>query len=218
MPLPSWAGVLGMLRTIWRWRRTLPSAVVVAPARMLMTSWPSRSAGASSRPTRGSICGLMRQHDDVGVGDGVLVAGRDPDAVVALQGVSPVGPRMAGHDLIRRDLAAAKQAGDHGLGHDARADGGDGAVGQRHRLGSIATRRCSAGGTDCVAVATRWPSGSWLLPSRPRPSLGVYRPDFAWMDRDGSPRPKSPAFGSMADTRRRPAGLGRLRGDAGDHS
>ena len=48
---------------------------------------------------------------------------------------------MAGHDPIRRDLAAAKEPRDHGLGHDARADGGDGAVGQRHRLGSIATRR-----------------------------------------------------------------------------
>ena len=28
MPRPSWAGVLGMLRTIWRWRSTLARAVV----------------------------------------------------------------------------------------------------------------------------------------------------------------------------------------------
>ena len=59
MPRPSWAGVLGMLRTIWRCFRTLVSALDVAPAMMLISSCPSRSAGASSRPTFASICGLI---------------------------------------------------------------------------------------------------------------------------------------------------------------
>ena len=70
MPRPSWAGVLGMLRTIWRWPRTLASAVVVAPAMMLMTSWPSRMHGPKLAADAREHLRLDREHDDVGALDG----------------------------------------------------------------------------------------------------------------------------------------------------
>ena len=59
MPLPSRAGVFGMLRTTWSWPRKPVRAAVVAPARTLSTSWPRRRCGPISRPTLASIWGLI---------------------------------------------------------------------------------------------------------------------------------------------------------------
>ncbi len=58
IPRPSWAGVFGMLRTSSRCPSSPSSAVVVAPAITLRTSWPGARCGPISRPTLASICGL----------------------------------------------------------------------------------------------------------------------------------------------------------------
>ena len=75
-------------------------------------------------PTRASICGLIPSRMTSAPArprhcrDG-------PDAVLALEVLAALGARMAGDDLSGLDEAAAEQAGDHRLGHDAGADGRD---------------------------------------------------------------------------------------------
>ena len=59
IPRPRRAGVFGMLRTTCLWPRNPMRAAVVAPAMTDRTSWPSRSCGPISRPTRASIWGLI---------------------------------------------------------------------------------------------------------------------------------------------------------------
>ena len=129
MPRPSWAGVLGMLRTIWRWLEDVGQRRVVAPAMMLISSWPSRSTGASSRPTLASICGLIPST--------MTSASRTASTFdstawsrVPAQVLAALLARMAGDDLRGPDLLTLKQAGDHRLGHDAGPDGRNGAVAQ----------------------------------------------------------------------------------------
>ncbi len=76
---------------------------------------------------------LDRQHDDIGVFDRRRVLLDGTHTVRAHQLVAPLEARVAGDDLLGADELGAQQAGDHGFGHDARADGRDGAVGERHR-------------------------------------------------------------------------------------
>ena len=87
-----------------------------------------------SWPTLLEHLGLDAEQDHVRVADGVRVRGDGPDAVLALQRLAPLGARVAGDDLVRGDQAIAQQAGDHRLGHHARADRRD--------------RRRSRGGTS----------------------------------------------------------------------
>ena len=91
MPRPSWAGVLGMLRTIWRWPRTLESARVVAPAMMLMTSGVGADRALELAADADQHLRLDGQHDDVGVLDGarVVLDGADRVAADQLAAVDP---------------------------------------------------------------------------------------------------------------------------------
>ena len=57
-PWPICAGVLGMQRTSAGWSRPAPSALVLAPAMMLITSCSGLSFPRSSGITSASICGL----------------------------------------------------------------------------------------------------------------------------------------------------------------
>ena len=107
MPLPSWAGVLGMLRTTAGGAATFASAAVVAPARMLMTSWPSSQVRRQLAADAREHLGLDAQHDDVGVGDGASLL----DSTARMpwsraQMLPPLGAGVAGDDLLRRHLAA----------------------------------------------------------------------------------------------------------------
>ena len=63
--------------------------------------------------------GLDREQYDIGVRDRLTVGGHGSDPVRLAELVAALRPRMAGHDLGRLDDAASKQAGNHGLGHDA---------------------------------------------------------------------------------------------------
>ena len=75
-----------MLRTSWPWRSTLARAVVRGARDDADDQLARRAAtGASSAPTRLSICGLMRQHDDVRALDRLAVGLDRPDAVLAAQ-------------------------------------------------------------------------------------------------------------------------------------
>ena len=108
MPLPRRAGVLGMLRTTWSWPRMPVRAAVVAPGQDAQ----DELAAAQVRPDLAADplehLGLDAEQDDVGVGDGLDVAGDGPDAVLALEGLAPLRPRMAGHDLAGLRRAAPR--------------------------------------------------------------------------------------------------------------
>ena len=87
---------------------------------------------------------LNSQHDDVGLLHRLEVGRRDPDGVVAFQLRPAVPARMAGNDLGRLHLVATEQAGDHRLGHDARAYGRDRAFVEGRHGRSIADRLAPA--------------------------------------------------------------------------
>ena len=111
MPLPSCAGVLGMLRTIGDGehvaQRGRGGAGEDADDQLPVAHRRRQLAADAHQHLR-----LDAQHDDVGA------ARRPPrcwprraDAVVALQVLAPFGTRMAGHDLLRRrPLAASSPA------------------------------------------------------------------------------------------------------------
>ena len=73
---------------------------------------------------------LDPEQDHVRVPDRLEVRCDGPDPVLALKGLAPFGPRMAGDDLARGDQLATQQAGDHRLGHDAGADRNDCGLGK----------------------------------------------------------------------------------------
>ena len=65
MPLPSRAGVLGMLRTTWSWPRIPISAVVVAPARTRQDELAATEVRADLAPDPAEHLGLDREQDHV---------------------------------------------------------------------------------------------------------------------------------------------------------
>ncbi len=99
---------------------------------MLMTSASGTDRATKLATDADQHLRLDGQHDDVGVLDRARVVLDRPDRVAADQLGTPIRPRVAGDDPIGRDLLATDQAGNHGLGHHSRADGGDRGVSQRH--------------------------------------------------------------------------------------
>ena len=122
IPLPSRAGVFGMLRTTWSWPRIPIRAAVVGAGQHAQDELAATQVRADLAPDLAEHLGLDPEQDDVGALDRLDVGGDGPDAVLALQVLAPLGPRMAGDDLAGLDQLAAEHAGDHRLGHDAGAD------------------------------------------------------------------------------------------------
>ena len=73
---------------------------------------------------------LDREDDDIRARDRLDVRGDGADAVRRLERGPALGARVAGDDLLGRNELAGEQPDDHRLGHDAGADGRDGAVRQ----------------------------------------------------------------------------------------
>ena len=107
-------------------------------------------------PDLGQHLRLDGEQDDVGPVDGLGVARHGPDAIGAGEFVAALRSRVAGHHLLGRDQLAAQDAGDHRLGHDAGANGGDRALGEWCHAASI---RVHAGPSRTVAHQGGGPSG-----------------------------------------------------------
>ena len=77
-------------------------------------------------PHRQEHLGLDGQDHDVGRGDSLGVGAGGPNPVLGIEDLAAFRSRVAGDDARRSQALPGEQAGDHGFGHHAGADGGDG--------------------------------------------------------------------------------------------
>ncbi len=105
---------------------------------------PAAQHGCQLPPHAPEHLRLDGQDHDVGALDGLHVRLDGLDAMDPAELLPPLGARVARDDPLRPDLFTLEQARDHGLGHDARADRGDGAVAQGHEAARIARQERTA--------------------------------------------------------------------------